>query len=146
MIAIDTNILIYSVRSESEWFASAARCVESLWGGDRPWMLPWPCIHEYFCVITHPKIHKPPTPHAIALAQIDQWLDSPSVVLGVEGHSYWAVLRPLLTNGKTVGPVTYDARIAAICLQARVDVLWTADRDFSRYPTLHCENPLVRRK
>ena len=34
-------------------------------------------------------------------------------------------------------------RIAAICLEHRVHCLWTADRDFTRFPTLKCRNPLT---
>lgn len=41
------------------------------------------------------------------------------------------------------GPRVHDARIAAICLSHGVDELWTADRDFSRFPGLTVKNPLV---
>jgi len=37
----------------------------------------------------------------------------------------------------------HDARIAALCLHHRVDELWSADRDFSRFPELRIRNPLV---
>ncbi len=37
----------------------------------------------------------------------------------------------------------HDARIAAICLAHGVSELWTADRDFSRFPELKARNPLV---
>jgi hypothetical protein len=37
----------------------------------------------------------------------------------------------------------HDARIAACCLRHGVTELWTADRDFSRYPALFTRNPLV---
>jgi predicted nucleic acid-binding protein len=41
------------------------------------------------------------------------------------------------------GPLFHDARIAAICLSHGVTALWTADRDFSRFPALRTHNPLV---
>jgi predicted nucleic acid-binding protein len=41
------------------------------------------------------------------------------------------------------GPLVQDARIAALCLQHGVRELWTADRDFSRFPALGVRNPLV---
>ena len=37
----------------------------------------------------------------------------------------------------------YDARIAALCVSQGVDELWTADRDFGRFPRLKTRNPLV---
>jgi predicted nucleic acid-binding protein len=36
-----------------------------------------------------------------------------------------------------------DARIAAICLSHGVAELWSADRDFSRFPALAVRNPLI---
>jgi len=34
------------------------------------------------------------------------------------------------------GGLIRDARIAALCLHHRVAVLWSSDRDFSRFPEL----------
>ena len=36
-----------------------------------------------------------------------------------------------------------DARIAALCLSHGVSELWSADRDFSRFPDIAVRNPLV---
>jgi predicted nucleic acid-binding protein len=41
------------------------------------------------------------------------------------------------------GPRVHDARIAAICAQHGVRELWSADRDFGRFPGLNVRNPLV---
>jgi predicted nucleic acid-binding protein len=40
--------------------------------------------------------------------------------------------------------LVHDARIAALCLSHGVRELWSADRDFSRFPALPVRNPLVR--
>jgi hypothetical protein len=42
------------------------------------------------------------------------------------------------------GGAVHDARVAALCLRHGVRTLFTADRDFSRFPTLKVKNPLVR--
>ena len=39
--------------------------------------------------------------------------------------------------------MVHDARIAALCLSHGVRELWSADRDFSRFPALRTRNPLV---
>ncbi len=44
---------------------------------------------------------------------------------------------------KSQGAAIHDARIAAICLSHGVAELWSADRDFSRFPTLSVRNPLM---
>jgi predicted nucleic acid-binding protein len=37
----------------------------------------------------------------------------------------------------------HDARIAAVCLAHGVTELWSADRDYLRFPALRVRNPLV---
>ena len=142
MIAVDANILIYAHRSDSEWHAIAAESVGSLAASSSSWALPWPCLHEFLAIVTHARIYSPPTPMPKALAQIDAWLESPSVVLLAEGEAHWPTLRAMLAKGIR-GPQVHDARVAALCLQHGVKELWTADRDFSRFPALRIRNPLV---
>lgn len=85
----------------------------------------------------------PPTTTSQAVEQIDHWLASPSVVLLAESGQHWSHLRRLLIEGKIAGPKVHDARIAALCLEHGVMELWTADRDFSRFPALKTRNPLA---
>ena len=50
-------------------------------------------------------------------------------------------LKELIATG--LHAVVHDARIAALCLYHGVRVLWSADRDFSRFPGLAVTNPLT---
>ena len=143
MIALDTNLLVYAHREVSPFHAAAFECLRRCAEGAAPWALPWPCVHEFFAIATHPRIYAPPTPPSAALGQIEAWLESPSVVLLAESPAHWATLRELLARARVVGPAVHDARIAALCLQHGVLELWSADRDFGRYPRLKVVNPLV---
>lgn len=143
MIAVDTNILVYAHRADSSWHARAVREIGTLAEGRAPWAIPWPCLHEFLAIVTHPRIYKPPSPLATAIDQVEAWLDSPGLVVLGEGAGYWERLRPLLEAGRVEGPRTHDARVAAICLLHGVRELWTCDRDFSRFPDLAVRNPLV---
>jgi predicted nucleic acid-binding protein len=49
-----------------------------------------------------------------------------------------------LAGGRVAGPQVHDARVAALCLLHGVQELWTADRDFGRFPGLKVRNPLFR--
>ena len=60
-----------------------------------------------------------------------------------EGDGYWPHLRGLVGAGRVDGPRVHDARVAALCREHGVQELWTADRDFSRFPELATRNPLV---
>lgn len=143
MIAVDTNVLVYAHRREAEWHKRAADRVRELAEGRSPWAIPWPCIHEFLAIATHPRIWDPPSPLEAAVAQVEAWLESPSVELLAEGEDHWPTLRELLIGGRVAGPRIHDARIAALCLAHGVRELWTADRDFSRFPSLVTSNPLT---
>ncbi len=143
MIAIDTNILVYAHRRDSQWHDRASATIRELAEGPGRWGIPWPCIHEFAAIVTHPRVYHPPSSVADATAQIDAWLESPSVTLLGEEIGYWERLRETLASSRVTGAKVHDARIAAICGQHGVRELWTADRDFSRFSDLKRRNPLV---
>jgi toxin-antitoxin system PIN domain toxin len=143
MIAVDTNILVYAHREDSSWHAAAEPLVRTLAEASRPWAIPWPCLHEFAAIVTHPRIYSPPSSATAVLAQIDAWIESPSLVLLSEGPGYWASLRAALETSRVTGAQVHDARIAALCIHHQVRELWAADRDFSRFATLATRNPLV---
>jgi uncharacterized protein len=143
MIAIDTNLLVYAHREDSTWYEVAYASIKDLAEGRTPWAIPWPCLHEFFSIVTHPRIYNPPTPMEKAIDQVEAWLESPSLVLLSESPDYWPVLRDTILTGKVSGPLVHDARVAALCRHHGVSTLWSADRDFSRFPRLTVRNPLV---
>ena len=143
MIAVDTNILVHAHRADSPWFARASAAVSSLAHARAPWAIPWPCIHEFLAVVSHPRIFLPPTPLDRACEQVDAWLESPSLALLAEDGAYWPELRSLVLDGRVAGAKVHDARIAALCRRHGISELWTADRDFSRFSALAIRNPLA---
>jgi toxin-antitoxin system PIN domain toxin len=143
VIALDTNILVYAHRGDAEWHDRAAARLRALAEGRAAWAIPWPCIHEFLAIVTHPRVYDPPTPTDLALDQVDAWRESPSLLLLAEGPEHWPTIRPLMAAGRVAGPKVHDARIAALCVAHGVDALWTVDRDFSRFPALRALNPLT---
>lgn len=145
MIAVDTNLLVYAHREDSPFHDRALVRVSELAGSASAWAIPWPCLHEFYAVVTHPRVYNPPTTPSQAMAQIEAWLESPSLVLLTESPAHWSALKDLLARARVRGPVVHDARVAALCLQHGVKTLWSADRDFARFAPLHAVNPLVAR-
>jgi toxin-antitoxin system PIN domain toxin len=143
VIAVDTNILIYAHRADSPWHEPAAARLTGLAEGRASWGIPWPCVHEFLATVTHPKVFSPPTEAKMALAFLEALAESPSLVFLGEADTHLAQLGKLVLSGRVDGPRIHDARIAAICLGHGVDELWTADRDFGRFPSLSVRNPLV---
>jgi toxin-antitoxin system PIN domain toxin len=143
VIAVDTNILIYAHRTDSPFHAPAAARITELAEASRAWAIPWPCVHELLAIVTNPRVYNPPTTIPVALDYVDALLQSPTLVLLAESDLHWKTLSPLMAAGRVVGGRVHDARIAAICIQHGVRELWSADRDFSRFPDVTVVNPLV---
>ena len=100
-------------------------------------------MHEFLAIVTHPRIYDPPSGVKAAVDQADAWLESPTVELLGESEAHWALLREELHHGRVQGPMVHDARIASICMGHGITELWTADRDFGRFPRLPVRNPLI---
>ena len=142
MIALDTNVLIYAHRPDSPMHAHAARSLAQLVEDPLPWAVPWPCVHEFISVVTHPKVFGTPSTTEEAFDQFAAWLDAGLVLLS-ESTGYLDRLKEVVRSSGVTGPKIHDARIAALCLHHGIDELWTSDRDFSRFPALRVRNPLV---
>lgn len=143
MIAVDTNVLVYAHRADSPFHDHARSALQRLTTSGRAWAIPWPCVHEFLAVVTHPRVYVPPTSAELASRAVDDLTALAGVVLLGEAADHWTRLRRLLEAPGVVGPKVHDARVAAVCLGHGVEELWTADRDFSWFPELRTSNPLV---
>ena len=146
MIAIDTNLLVFAHRGDSPDHRRALGALRPVLEGPSPWALPWPCVHEFISIVTHPAIYKPASSLADSIRFVDALFDSPQLHLLAESPGYFDKLRVLALAARLRGPRIHDARIAALCLHHGVRELWTADRDFSLFPQLKTRNPLVEQR
>lgn len=143
MIAVDTNILVYAHRADLPWHDAARARLETLAADRAAWAIPMHCLHEFYGTVTRRGLFVEPTPVEVALAQVKALLACENMVVLTEDGEHWRNLASLIEAGRVVGGAVHDARIAACCLRHGVSELWTADRDFSRYPALRTRNPLV---
>jgi toxin-antitoxin system PIN domain toxin len=142
MTAVDTNILIYAHRREVTEHAQALELLRSLAASSHPWAIPWPCVYEFFSVVTNPRIWKDvaSTPEE-AWNQLEAWLAAPALRMIGEPDGFSPLLEGFLKRSRVRGPVVHDARVAAICVAHGVERLLSRDRDFSLFPELVTENP-----
>ncbi len=143
MIAVDTNLLVWAHRADVDWHPRAAAALADLVGRRQRWAIPWPCVHEFYRVVTDARIFVLPSTPEQALGMLRAWVQSPELNLIGEGPDHFELLARLLRQGDVRGPMVHDARIAAICMAHGVRELWSADRDFSRFPALKTRNPLI---
>jgi toxin-antitoxin system PIN domain toxin len=144
VIAVDTNLLVYSHRRESPFHSEAIALIENLIAGRSSWAIPWSCLHEFIGIVTNARIFRTPTPLLTAFAAIDAFCVAENVVFLNESDGYLPLLRQLAVAAKSSGAKIHDARVAALCLHHGVEELWSADRDFSAFPGLRTRNPLVK--
>ncbi|MCZ6617826.1 MAG: PIN domain-containing protein [Gammaproteobacteria bacterium] len=143
MIALDTNLLVYAHRRESSYHGRANDLVRGLAQGKARWAIPWPCIYEFFSVVTNPRIWKETASTPIqASNQIEAWCNSPNLSLLGETQDFLTVLIRLMRQPRVRGPIVHDARIAALCMVHGVEELLTIDRDFQLFDQLRIRNPL----
>ena len=101
MIAIDSNLLVYAHRADSEWHAAALKALVSLAEGRSRWAVPWTCAHEFLTIVTHPRIYVPASTSKEALGSLAVWLESPSCVPIGEGPGYFDELARLVSAGQS---------------------------------------------
>ncbi len=144
MIAVDTNVLVYAHRREVSEHRVALERLQQLSGGADPWAIPWPCVYEFFGVVTSPRIWKQEasTPEQ-AWAQLNAWFAAPALRLIGETPGFASVLSGFVRRPRVRGPIVHDARVAAICVAHGVDTLLTRDRDFALFPELDVEDPFA---
>ncbi len=145
MIAIDTQLLVYAHRAEFSHHERARTCIAELAASSTRWGIPLHCLVEFYALVTNPRLFKAPTTSTPdhAIDQIDAWLEAPTMAVLADDVATWETLRDLLGLAQIVAGGAHDARIAAVCLRHGVTELWTADRDFLKFPALRVKNPLV---
>lgn len=143
MIAVDTNILVHAHRRDSPLHAPAYHQLKALAEGRATWAIPWPCVHEFAAVVTRASLWNRPSTTRDVAAQLHAWIAAPTMHCLGETDRHLDLLLDLLHEGAVTGAAVHDARVAAICLGHGVRELWTADRDFTRFPRLKTRNPLV---
>jgi toxin-antitoxin system PIN domain toxin len=115
--AVDTNVLVYAHRRETERHVHAREKLTALAEGDSPWGLLVFCIAELVRAVTHLRVFTPPTDLRTALDFIDRLLESPSSRLLLPGPSYPSTFRAVCESGKVRGNLAFDAQIAASCVE-----------------------------
>lgn len=145
MIAIDTNLLVYAHRPEMPFNERAREVLATAVAGPEPVCVPWPCVHEFLAVVSNPRIFREPTTIDFALDAIRRLRQSLSGQFIAEGDGYLDAFKQIAEPAMLHGALVHDARVAALCLFHGVRVLWSADRNFSRFPQLTVVNPLATR-
>ena len=142
MIVLDVNILLYAYDPTSSRHDRARSWLEGVFSGEEPIGLPWQTVGAFLRIVTNSKISGHRVTPQEAGVVIDRWLEHPLVVLLTPGDHHWPLLRKMVIEGQAHGPLVTDAQLAALAIE-NGGVLYSADRDFARFPGLRWVNPLA---
>lgn len=136
MIAVDTNVLVYAHRADTDHHERGLRLVTEQAEGLHPWGLPVFVLNEFLRVVTHPRVFTPPTRREAAMDAVAALLASPTVQLLRPGARFWPLLAAALRDGEATGNLVHDAAIVAVCIEHGADTIITADRGLRRFSSI----------
>ena len=141
MIVVDANLLIYSYDTDSSRHKKSRAWVERIFSDIEPVGLPWQTVSAFLRVITNRKLPGSRLPVEQAAEIVEEWLAQPNVRILAPGDEHWSILKRTMIEGRASGPLVSDAELVALTVEYG-GVLYTADRDFARFPGLRWKNPL----
>jgi toxin-antitoxin system PIN domain toxin len=142
VIVVDANLLIYSYDKHSRNHAESRSWVEKAFSGQEAVGLPSQSLSAFLRVITNRRLPGTRLMLADATRIVDDWLDQPKIRVLAGGDEHWLIFRRMIVEGGASGALVSDAHLAALTLEYG-GVLYTADRDFARFPGLRWVNPLT---
>lgn len=144
MILPDANLLLYAYHPRAEQHDASRAWVESTLSGSEQVGFAWLVLWAFVRISTNPRVFERPLSTAEADEAVSSWLARSNVVVLAPGERHWEILRRLLREGQSVGPLVTDAALAALAIEHGA-TLHTTDRDFSRFPGLKWKNPIEAR-
>lgn len=142
MIVIDVNLLLYAYAAPSPTQEKAREWLVMVLSGNELVGLPWQVISAFVRITSNTKLPQLRRPVEEATRAVDQWLQQPNVRVLVPSEGHWPLFRRMILDGQATGDLVSDAQIAALTIEYG-GVLYTADRDFARFPGLRWVNPLT---
>jgi hypothetical protein len=142
VILVDANLLLYAYHPRSEQHEASRAWLEATLSGPELVRFAWLTLWAFLRIATNPRVFERPLSAAEAEAAVSSWLAQPNAGILEPGERHWEILRELMREGQSSGPLVMDAVVAAIALEHGA-ALFTTDRDFSRFPGLKWTNPLA---
>lgn len=141
MIVVDANLLLYAYGESSPHHKEARVWLERALSGVETVGLPWQSLAAFMRIATDPRVPGYRRSREEVIQIVNEWLEQPVGRLLVPGERSLRIFQEMILAGQASGPLVSDAELAALTLEYG-GVLYTADRDFARFPGLRWVNPL----
>jgi toxin-antitoxin system PIN domain toxin len=141
MMLVDANILLHAYNPRATKHLASRRWLEATLSGPELVRLAWMSVWAFLRISTNPRVFEQPLSAEEADVVVSSWLAQPGVGIVEPGERHWEILRALLRDGQSTGPLVMDAALAALALEHGA-TLYSTDRDFARFPGLAWIDPL----
>lgn len=142
---LDVNILVYAADETSSRYGRARALLEHVATSPSITYLFWPVLLGYMRIVTHPAIVERPLSPDAAVADIDDLIGRPQIVVAGEGDRFWAGFTGVAGTVQPRGALVPDAHLVALMREHGVGQLWTNDRDFRKFDGISVLNPFDAR-
>jgi uncharacterized protein len=141
MIALDTNILVYAHRAGVPEHRAAKRSIEELAGSAGGWCIPFPCVTEFWAVVTHPSSTGRPSRPREARQFLENLVAAGAKIVYPRSGAMDRLVE-LAVRLDVQGARIFDLQIGLICQDGGVRGIWSHDRNFIAVPGLMVTDPL----
>lgn len=138
---LDVNILVYAADEVSSRHQRARALLEHVAASPSITYLFWPVLLGYVRIITHPGIVDTPLSPNAALADIDDLIGRPQIVVAGEGDRFWDRFQAVARAVQPRGALVPDAHLVALMRENGVAQIWSNDRDFRKFDGISALNP-----
>jgi hypothetical protein len=142
VIAIDTNLLVYSHRARTPEHARSRTALDRAAASARGWGLAAAVVPEFWMVVTHPASTGRPTTPAQAAAFLRS-LATAGAAIWLPGPGFGERLIQVARDLRVSGPRIFDLQIALTAFEGGATEIWTHDADFLSMPGLRVHDPIA---
>ena len=142
MIAVDTNLLVYALRSGVAEHGAARVAIEQAAASPGGWGVALQSIAELWMVVTHPSAAGGPASSATVALFLERLREDAHMRIFQPRAGFATRLVDLATTLGVNGPRIFDLQIGLTALEAGARELWTHDRRFRAPPDLRVVDPL----
>jgi uncharacterized protein len=142
MMLVDTNVMIYAHRRDSERHDDYRAWIQAMIDGPEPYAVSDFALTGMVRVVTNRKIY-PAAPATIheALAFAGSIRNQPHAQVVSPGIRFWDIFTRLCREANARAKLVPDAYLAALAIEHGCEFVST-DRDFRRFPGLRVRHPL----
>ena len=142
MLVFDTNVLLYAVNEDSEFYDGCRRTLEEAREDPSPCYLTWNICYEFMRGCTHSRFARPKRlPEAMNFLEVLLAAPGFSLLRPTERHQ--SVLAQTIAEFPDIrGNFVHDMHIAVLMREHGISQICTHDAGFYRFPFLTVVDPL----